>query len=67
MNKIIAARLDTSNFEFVAYSTSTAAAKVLLFEAFNNHIEKTGGSLTWLEVQADVYFEEIILNTVIVK
>ena len=67
MNKIIAAKLETSNFEFTAYSTSTAAAKVLLFDAFNDHIERTGGSLTWKEVQGDVQFDEIVLNTVVIR
>jgi hypothetical protein len=65
--KIIAAKLETSNFEFVAYSSNTVTASQMLKQAFIDHIEKNLGSLTWLEVQADVYFEEIILNTVVVK
>jgi hypothetical protein len=65
--KIIAAKLDTSNFEFVAYSNDSLTAKMLLKRAFVDHIDYTGGSLTWKEVEADVYFDEIVLNTVIIK
>ena len=65
--KIIAAKLDTSNFEFAAYADRSSSAKLLLKRAFVDHIDNTNGSLTWKEVEADVYFEEIVLDTVVVK
>jgi hypothetical protein len=67
MNKIVAAKLETSNYEFTAYGERSSTAKLLLHQAFNDHIERTGGSLTWAEVEADVYFEEIITNTVVMR
>lgn len=67
MNKIVAAKLETSNFEFTAYSDRPSSAKLLLHQAFNEHIEKTGGWLTWAEVEEDVYVQIITLNTVVIR
>jgi hypothetical protein len=67
MNKIIAAKLETRNFEFVAYSTDSGTAKKLLKNAFIAHINHANGSLAWIEVEIDIRFEEIILNTVVIS
>ena len=65
--QIITAKLETSNFEFVAYSDSNVNANKLLKKAFVDHIKNTGGSLTWAEVLEDVWYEEIVLDTVTVR
>ena len=67
MNKIIAARLETRNFEFVAYATDTLTAAMLLKKSFESHIESADGSLTWNEVIDSVWYEEIVLNTVTIR
>lgn len=65
--QIIAARLETTNFEFVAYGFNTQAVKKLLKNAFEAHIEKTGGWLTWADVECDVWCEEVIPNSVTIR
>ena len=64
---IYIAHLETSNYEFTGYGHHSVEAEAALKRAFVQHIDNHNGSLTWKEVQGDVWFETVDLGNATVR
>jgi hypothetical protein len=62
MEKIFLAELETTNFRFRAIGSSYGEASLTLKKAFEKHIKKLQGTLTWEDVADSLYVQEMKIN-----
>ena len=56
------AELETTNFRFEAYAVSEEEAKDVLSIAWANHVEATGATYSWSDLEEDVYVSQIVIG-----
>ncbi len=63
MTKIYQASFDTRNYEFKAFGETPDEAIKTLKRDFYTFMVRNGGTLTWEEMQDDLYLEELKTGT----